>query len=54
LSFGKQDGDSTTSVIMDVDYDEEDAEVSPVVFSHDVDETLTSPAAEPEVSFTHH
>jgi hypothetical protein len=39
---------------MDVDYNEEGAEGSPVVFAHDVDETLTSPVVEFEVSFTHH
>jgi hypothetical protein len=43
-----------TSAIMDVDYDEEDTEVAPVVFVPDVDETLTGPAVEFEVSFTHH
>jgi hypothetical protein len=40
---------------MNIDYDGEGAEVSPVVFAHDVDETLTSPAVElEEVGFIYH
>lgn len=46
IQFWKQDGNSITSAIVDLNYDEDDAEVIPVVFASDIDETLADSGVE--------